>query len=54
MFEGDTVIDVARMIHRDLARNLRFARVWGSGKFDGQQVGKEHPVRDGDVLEIHA
>jgi len=54
VFEGDTVLDVARMIHRDLASNLRFARVWGSGKFDGQQVGKEHPVRDGDVLEIHA
>jgi ribosome-interacting GTPase 1 len=50
---GETVADVARLIHRDMASGLRFARVWGSGKFDGQQVGRDHIVQDGDVLEIH-
>lgn len=54
VFAGDTVLDVARLIHRDLAGTLRHARVWGSGKFDGQQVGRDFPVRDGDVLELHA
>ena len=54
VFEGDTVLDVARLIHRDMAKKLRFAKVWGSGKFDGQQVGRDHVVHDGDVLEIHA
>ncbi len=25
----------------------------GTG-FDGQQVGREHPVEDGDVVELHS
>jgi ribosome-interacting GTPase 1 len=53
VFRGDTVADVAQLIHRELAATLKFARIWGSGKFDGQQVGREHPVRDKDVLELH-
>jgi ribosome-interacting GTPase 1 len=48
------VHDVAQLVHQDVARTLKFARLWGSGAFDGQQVGPEHRVRDGDVLELHA
>lgn len=51
---GQTVEDVARLVHKDLARSLRYARVWGKTVFDGQQVGREHPVADGDVIELHA
>jgi ribosome-interacting GTPase 1 len=51
---GQTVEDVARLVHKDLARSLRYARVWGTSGFDGQQVGSEHPVADGDVVELHA
>ena len=51
---GDTVSDVARLIHQDVARSLRFARLWGSAAFDGQQVGPDHRVIDGDVVELHA
>jgi hypothetical protein len=51
---GATVHDVARLVHNDLARSLSFARVWGrSGHFEGQQVGADHPVADGDVVELH-
>ena len=50
---GDTVSDVARLVHKDIARSLRFARIWGSGQFDGQQVGAEHELADGDVVELH-
>jgi ribosome-interacting GTPase 1 len=32
---------------------MKFARVWGSGKFDGQIVERDHVVEDGDVLEVH-
>lgn len=54
LFEGDTVEDLARLIHRDLAASLHHARVWGrSGKFDGQQVGRDHVLGEGDVVEIH-
>jgi ribosome-interacting GTPase 1 len=51
---GQTVEDVARLVHKDLVRSLRYARVWGKSGFDGQQVGSEHPVADGDVVELHA
>jgi ribosome-interacting GTPase 1 len=50
---GSTVLDVARKIHREFGDHLKFAKVWGSGKFDGQVVDREHVVEDGDVLEIH-
>lgn len=51
---GDTVRDVAQHVHKDIARSLKFARIWGSGHFDGQQVGPDHSVCDGDLLELHA
>ena len=51
---GDTVQDVARLVHKDIAEGLRFARMWGSEVFDGQQVGPEHLVTDGDLIELHA
>ena len=51
---GATILDVARLVHQDLASTLKFARIWGSGTFEGQQVGPEHPVADGDIVELHA
>jgi ribosome-interacting GTPase 1 len=54
LFRGDTVLDVARLVHRDIAKSLKFARVWGSARFEGQQVGRDHAVSDGDILELHA
>ena len=51
--EGDTVADVARLVHKDIARNLKFARIWGAAVFDGQQVGPDHVVTDGDLVELH-
>ncbi|MDJ0700915.1 MAG: TGS domain-containing protein [Woeseiaceae bacterium] len=50
---GGTVHDVARMVHKDIARDLRFARIWGSEVYDGQQVGPDHCVVDGDLVELH-
>jgi small GTP-binding protein len=48
-----TVEDVADTIHHDLAASFAGARVWGpSAKFDGQRVGRDHEVADGDVVEI--
>ena len=50
---GATVLDVARLVHKDIADSLRFARIWGRDVFDGQQVGPEHAVSDGDIVELH-
>ena len=50
--EGDTVHDVARLVHRELASQLKYARLW-RGLSKGQQVGRDHPIVDGDILELH-
>jgi ribosome-interacting GTPase 1 len=50
---GGTVLDVAGLVHKDIARDLKFARMWGSEVFDGQQVGPDHRVTDGDLVELH-
>ena len=48
-----TVADVADSIHHDLASSFSGARVWGpSARFEGQRVGRDHQVSDGDVVEI--
>ncbi len=52
--QGQTVLDVATQIHKDVARDLKYARVWGADSFDGQQVGREHVLVDGDVVELHS
>ncbi len=50
---GSTLEDVARSIHKDFFAQLRYARIWGSGKFGGQMVKRDHPVNEGDVIELH-
>ena len=48
-----TIVDVARTIHQELADECRGARVWGpSARFEGQRVGREHAVADGDTIEV--
>jgi small GTP-binding protein len=50
---GATVADVATAIHKELGASCRTARLWGpSARFPGQQVGRDHPVQDGDAVEI--
>ena len=51
---GTTVQELATMVHKDVAQKLRFARIWGHGKFDGQMVGREDVLEDRDILELHA
>jgi ribosome-interacting GTPase 1 len=51
---GETVEHVARLVHKDVAAALRYARVWGHSGFGGQQVGRDHTLADGDIVELHA
>ncbi len=51
---GATVGDIALLVHRDLAASFHHARIWGLGAYEGQLVGRDHVVEDGDVLEIHS
>jgi ribosome-interacting GTPase 1 len=51
--KGSTVGDVALSIHKDFFAKLRYAKIWGSGKFSGQMVKRDHQVNEGDVIELH-
>ena len=52
---GAAVEDLAATVHRDLARRLTGARVWGeSASQPGQTVSTTHPLSDGDVVELLA
>jgi len=50
---GSTLKDAAESVHKDFRSKLKYALVWGSGKFDGQRVGQEHVLQDGDIIELH-
>src|SRR6185295_16779714 len=47
---GSTVAELAGKVHRDLEDAVKSARVWGSGAFDGQTVGRDHVLQDKDVV----
>jgi hypothetical protein len=50
---GSTVEDVAAAVHKDFAAQLKFARIWGTEKYDGQMVQRDYTVQEGDVIELH-
>lgn len=50
---GATVADLAATVHKDLARRLTGARVWGeSARQPGQTVSTDHRLSDGDMVEL--
>jgi hypothetical protein len=51
--KGSTLEEAAEALHKDFYQNLKYAVVWGSGKYDGQRVSKGHVLQDGDIVEFH-
>jgi len=51
--KGTTLEEAAEALHKDFYQNLKYAVVWGSGKYDGQRVSKGHVLQDGDIVEFH-
>ncbi len=51
---GATIHDLAVHVHKEIAERMKFARIWGHAKFDGQQVDRHHVLADKDVVELHA
>lgn len=49
---GSTVGEFAGKVHQDFLKNLKSARIWGNNVYDGQMVGREHVLSDGDVVEL--
>jgi uncharacterized protein len=54
MFKGCKIQDVCEKLHKDFVMNFKFARLWGSSKFDGQVFKKmDKELEDNDILELH-
>ena len=51
--KGSTLEEAAEALHKDFYQNLKYAVVWGSGKYDGQRASKGHVLQDGDIVEFH-
>jgi hypothetical protein len=54
LHRGQTVLDAARLVHKDFADHLKFARLFRPrGGHDGLAVERTHVVEDEDILEFH-
>lgn len=51
---GITVLEAARDVHKEIAENLKYARVWGKGVFEGQMVPRDHVLHDGDIVVFYS
>lgn len=51
--QGSTVTDVAAAVHKDFANRLKYARIWGTDKYDGQMVQRDYVVHEEDIIELH-
>jgi len=50
---GSTLEMAATAIHKSFDQRMKYARIWGSGKFDGVAVKRDHILQDGDIIELH-
>jgi ribosome-interacting GTPase 1 len=50
---GGTLMEIAELIHKDFAANLKHARVWGSHVHDGTAVKGDYVLHDKDIVELH-
>jgi len=53
MAQDSTLEELAVKIHKDIARNMKFARVWGKAVHGGQMVQRDYVLQDEDIIEIH-
>ncbi len=51
---GSTVEELGLKIHKDFGEHLKSARVWGSSTFEGQMVGRDYVLQEGDIVELKA
>lgn len=50
---GQTLVEVAEHVHRDMAASLKGARIWGKAVHDGTPVKPDYTPLDGDIVELH-
>ena len=50
---GSNLEAAAASVHKDFAKKMKYARIWGSGKHDGVMARRDHILQDGDIIELH-
>ncbi|MCS7202327.1 MAG: 50S ribosome-binding GTPase [Dictyoglomus sp.] len=52
--KGSTVLDVAELVHKDIAKNLKYTKLYTKdGKIKGLPVEKSYELKDEEILEFH-
>jgi len=51
--KGSSLMDMAEAIHKDFAQRLKYARIWGKHKYEGQKVNRSYILEDEDIIELH-
>ncbi len=51
--KGSNLMDMAKAVHKDFSQKLRYARIWGKNKYQGQKVNRDYILEDEDVIELH-
>ncbi|MHA1971953.1 MAG: GTPase [Candidatus Hodarchaeales archaeon] len=53
--KGSTVEDAIEVLSKKMLKYFRFARIWGtSANFDGEKVGLDRVLHDGDLIQVFA
>lgn len=50
---GSSIMDMAKAVHKDFAQRLKYARIWGKNKYQGQKVNRSYILEDEDIIELH-
>ena len=50
---GTTVEEAAKHLHKDFSK-MKYAKLWGSSKYEGQRVPKNYELKNFDVIEVYS
>lgn len=50
--QGQSLLDVAKLVHADLASRLKGGRIWNSTMPSGSSVNPDYQPLDGDIVEL--
>ncbi|PIU22151.1 MAG: hypothetical protein COT14_02710 [Candidatus Diapherotrites archaeon CG08_land_8_20_14_0_20_30_16] len=51
--QNSTVKDLCNLLHKEFILKFKFARVWGSAKYPGQQVSLNYVLSANDIVELY-
>ncbi len=51
--KNSTIENLCSFLHKDFLSKFKFAKVWGSSKYPGQQVPLNYILKDKDIVELY-